>query len=68
MLTSLGVILNSIIHMKYLQPAILERYVVLIFIIIGPCGGVPMANYGEMANCAVVLGPIRHKNLRHNSP
>ena len=21
-----------------------------------------------MANCAVVLGPIRHKNLRHNSP
>ena len=33
-----------------------------------PKGGVPMANYGEMANCAVVLGPIRHKNLRHNSP
>ena len=33
-----------------------------------PFGGVPMANYGEMANCAVVLGPIRHKNLRHNSP
>ena len=34
----------------------------------GEGGGVPMANYGEMANCAVVLGPIRHKNLRHNSP